>query len=248
MTTRVRLTGITYVANGFEADLEALSETEIPITDPPLPPAQQDGSLPAGYSADPNVAEGMFRHAMEAFGIQPLDVGDGDQRVIDALKARYPALDVYLAQDGHEVVWPGFGSIDITKDSGKGGWQFVPSGKEQWLPASPDQNQPPGWVPPPPASRALPEGYRTDENVAAQMLLDAISAAKLDAVAMQGHGTQIAQALNDYWPGLDAYAHPQTDAIMWPGFGSLDVTKDSGKGGWYFRPDHEAPWLPPGQR
>jgi hypothetical protein len=83
-----------------------------------------------------------------------------------------------------------------------------------------DQAEPP--PPTPPEGGSLPDGF---------------DAHGLTPIGVQGKGSQIADALNDTWPGLDAYAHRQSDAVMWPGFGSLDVTIDSGKGGWQFRPD-----------
>lgn len=93
---------------------------------------------------------------------------------------------------------------------------------------------------PNPQPRALPEGFDTDEAVGFSMLLTAMNEHQLTPIGVQGHGQQICDALNDTWPGLDAYAHRASDAVMWPGFGSLDVTIDSGKGGWQFRPDHQA--------
>lgn len=84
-----------------------------------------------------------------------------------------------------------------------------------------------------------PEGYDSDENVAWGMLQKTIEKHNLDPIAIQGHGKVVADALNKDWPGLRAYAHPKSDALMWKGFGSLDITKDSGKGGFYFRVDHQ---------
>lgn len=95
-------------------------------------------------------------------------------------------------------------------------------------------------MPAPAPGRELPPGYDSDPTVGERMLLETVRIHKLDPIAMQNHGAAIAAALNADWPGLDAYAHKVSDAIMWPGFGSLDVTKDSGKGGWYFRPDRVA--------
>jgi hypothetical protein len=89
----------------------------------------------------------------------------------------------------------------------------------------------------PPAPQALPEGYNTDKNVAWQMLQHTIAAHSMDAVFYQGKGKEICRLLNEDWPGLDCYAARHTDAVVWPGFGSCDVTIDSGKRGWYFNPD-----------
>jgi hypothetical protein len=93
-------------------------------------------------------------------------------------------------------------------------------------------------------ARPLPDGYDTNEKVALDMLLDAMNAAGLNAVQVQRHGDWIANALNKRYPGLNAYPHPQSDAVMWPRFGSLDVTISSGVGGFYFRPDRLAPYDP----
>lgn len=90
----------------------------------------------------------------------------------------------------------------------------------------------------------LPEGYDSDTNVGYQMLVQAMDQHGLTPVGVQGHGDVICAALNDTWPGLNSYAHPQSDAVMWPGFGSLDVTIDSGKGGWSFRPDRQSAYDP----
>jgi hypothetical protein len=97
-------------------------------------------------------------------------------------------------------------------------------------------------LPPAPAPSALPIGFDSDPHVAFGMLVAAMQAAGLDPVAVQRHGDQIIAALQAHYPGLDVYAHRSSDAIMWPGFGSLDVTIDSGKGGWSFRPDGVSPF------
>jgi hypothetical protein len=86
-----------------------------------------------------------------------------------------------------------------------------------------DQAEPP--PPTPPEGGSLPDGFDSDTGVAFDMLVSAMDAHGLTPIGVQGKGSQIADALNDTWPGL------------WPGFGSLDVTIDSGKGGWQFRPD-----------
>lgn len=83
----------------------------------------------------------------------------------------------------------------------------------------------------------LPAGFDSDPNVARDMLINSMNLHGIDPVAAQGHGNAIVAALRADYPTLDVYAHNVSDAIMWPGFGSLDVTIDSGLGGWYFRPD-----------
>lgn len=88
------------------------------------------------------------------------------------------------------------------------------------------------------ADSNLPAGYASDENVARQMFLDSMARHGLDPVAVQGNGWLIVNALKTDYPSLDVYAHRVTDAIEWPGFGPVDVTIDSGLGGFYFRPDY----------
>jgi hypothetical protein len=99
-------------------------------------------------------------------------------------------------------------------------------------------------IDPTPISRPLPAGYDSDVNVAFNMLTVAMDAHGLTPTGVQGHGSQIADALNATWPGLNAYADKRSDAVMWPGFGDLDVTIDSGKGGWSFQPGHNTPYEP----
>ena len=101
-------------------------------------------------------------------------------------------------------------------------------------------------LPTPGPLQELPRGYDTDENVARQMFVGAMNNQRLDPVAMQRHGQLIVDALKADYPTLQVYVNPRTDALMWPGFGSVDVTIDSGRGGWYFRPDHDSPWIKPG--
>lgn len=84
---------------------------------------------------------------------------------------------------------------------------------------------------------SLPAGYSTDENVAAKMFTDSMNRHGLNAVMVQHNGYLMVAALKADYPALDVYVHPVTDALMWPGFGSLDTTIDSGLGGWEFRPD-----------
>lgn len=95
--------------------------------------------------------------------------------------------------------------------------------------------------PPPPPGRELPDGFDSDPSVGFSMFLSAMNEHRLDPVGVQNHGQEIVDALRDTWPGLDVYLSP-SDAPVWPGFGSLDVTIDSGKGGWQFRPDHVTPY------
>lgn len=102
----------------------------------------------------------------------------------------------------------------------------------------------PGPSPLPPGPGAeLPAHFNTDEAVAWQMLQQTVAKHHLNAIAVQGHGQVICDALNEDWPGLGAYAHKVSDAVMWRDWGSIDVTVDSGRGnaaypdGWYFRPD-----------
>jgi hypothetical protein len=98
-------------------------------------------------------------------------------------------------------------------------------------------------ITPPP----LPDGFASDRSVGLLMLVSAMQAAGLTPIGVQRHGPQIIAALKALYPALDVYLSP-SDAPVWPGFGSLDVTIDSGKGGWSFRPDHATPWRPIGAR
>lgn len=97
--------------------------------------------------------------------------------------------------------------------------------------------------PPPPPPEGLPDGFDRDRRVGLDMLRKAMDAAGLDPIGVQGHGAAIVAALKKRWPGLDVYLSP-SDAPVWPGFGSLDVTIDSGKLGWQFRPDDVTPYEP----
>lgn len=121
------------------------------------------------------------------------------------------------------------------------------AGETLIIPVDPNKPPDPQQPPDPPVdtyAKPLPAGYDSNEKIAEGMLLDAMAAANLNAVQVQRHGDWIVAALNKRYPGLYAYAHPQSDAVMWPGFGSLDVTISSGEGGFYFRPDHMAPYDP----
>jgi len=100
----------------------------------------------------------------------------------------------------------------------------------------------PRFPPPKPDNAVLPKGYDSDQHVAFGMLVAAMQTAGLDPIGVQHHGDLIVAALQTAFPGLDVYAHRISDAIMWPGFGSIDCTIDSGRGGWYFRPDGASPY------
>jgi hypothetical protein len=107
--------------------------------------------------------------------------------------------------------------------------------------------------PPEPVTRwELPNGYSTDTAVGYYVLVDAMTRAGLTPIGVQRHGDQIIAALKASYPDLDVYLSP-SDAPVWPGFGSLDVTIDSGKGGWSFQVDApnkpgRVPWKPRDQR
>jgi hypothetical protein len=104
--------------------------------------------------------------------------------------------------------------------------------------SNPNPNSPNSEIP----NRPLPDGYNSDPNVGYFMLITSMNEHGLTPIGVQGHGADICKALNESWSGLNAYAHKVSDAIMWPGenMGSIDVTIDSGKGGWQFRPDGQA--------
>lgn len=81
----------------------------------------------------------------------------------------------------------------------------------------------------------LPAGCYSDRTVGFEMLVQAMNEHDLTPVGVQGHGDIIVNALRDTWRGLKVYVHPKSDAPMWYGFGPIDVTIDSGKGGWSFQ-------------
>lgn len=112
-------------------------------------------------------------------------------------------------------------------------------------PPAPPVADPPGPAPEPPL--ALPTGYDSNPSVAWEMLRAAVRENSLNAIDVQRHGDRIVAALKRTYPTLDVYLST-SDAPVWPGFGSVDVTIDSGKGGWYFRPDGVTPWQPIGSR
>ncbi len=89
----------------------------------------------------------------------------------------------------------------------------------------------------PPPVVTLPENYSTDSAVALSMLLQTADRHGWTPISVQGQGVAFTAHLNQDWPGLASYAHRVTDALMWPGFGSVDFTISSGQGGFYFRPD-----------
>jgi hypothetical protein len=72
-------------------------------------------------------------------------------------------------------------------------------------------------------------------GAAAQRFLAAVNQSGLDPVAVQGHGQTIADAVNQIDPSLQLSVDPKSDAIVWNGI-PIDVTVNSGKGGWSFRP------------
>lgn len=102
-------------------------------------------------------------------------------------------------------------------------------------------------VVPEPTQWELPDGYSTNPAIGLYVLVDAMTRAGLTPIGVQGHGPAIIAALKASYPDLDVYLSP-SDAPIWPGFGSLDVTIDSGKGGWSFRPDGATAWKPVDQR
>lgn len=104
----------------------------------------------------------------------------------------------------------------------------------------PDEPDEPGPLPSP----DLPVGWNSDTAVAFKMLVSSMQKHGLTPVGVQGHGQAICDALNADYPWLNAYADKRSDAVMWPGFGDIDVTIDSGKGGWSFQPGHNAPYEP----
>jgi len=100
---------------------------------------------------------------------------------------------------------------------------------------------------PAPVTLALPPGFDRLTSVGFGMLITAMDRAGLTPIGVQGKGPAIIAGLKALYPDLDVYLSP-SDAPVWPGHGSIDVTIDSGKGGWSFRVDHVTAWKPAGQR
>jgi hypothetical protein len=109
---------------------------------------------------------------------------------------------------------------------------------------------------PPAGGKTLPPGYNTSTDVGYSMLLEAMNAAGLTPMGVQGQGRLIVDALNAYWAfgSNPVWLNTKTDAPVWPEFGSIDVTVDSGQphppqypnGQWSFRPDGDTPYQPIG--
>jgi hypothetical protein len=116
---RVRLSNVQLIAGGLEADAQGLDAAPAPL---PIP---EPATLPVGYDRDPTVAFGMLTRAMNEHGLTPTGVQGHGQQIVDALNDTFPGLNVYLASSDAPM-WPGFGSIDVTIDSGNGGWSFRP--------------------------------------------------------------------------------------------------------------------------
>jgi hypothetical protein len=145
---RVRLTNVRFVESGFEADVDLASgplpgtppppmTTPVdPIVQPPPPilPAPFP-ELPPGYTTDPGVAFEMFTTAMARHGLTPTGVQGHGAWIVAAMNETWPGWNVYLSpSDAPVVPGPDFGSIDVTIDSGKGGWSFRPDGKTPYEP------------------------------------------------------------------------------------------------------------------
>jgi hypothetical protein len=138
---KVRLTNLTITCDVELLDGPLLPTTPIPpivVVVPPVVVPDPIGvppvaDLPAGYATDVGVARGMFFAAMTAAGLDPVKVQGHGAWIVAALKARYPALDVYLSTKDAPV-WPGLGSFDATIDSGKGGWSFRLDRDTAWQP------------------------------------------------------------------------------------------------------------------
>ena len=124
MSARIRLTNLRLVADGLEADCDLIGALPGPPVDPPPPPPPPQ-ELPSGYNTDRNVAFRMLIDAMDAHGLTATGVQNHGLQIVDALNAEFPGLDVYLSKSDAPV-WPGFGSIDVTINSGLGGWSFRP--------------------------------------------------------------------------------------------------------------------------
>jgi hypothetical protein len=127
---KIRITNLT-----FDLEIDGTPPQPSLPPDPVLPPPQPDppAPLPAGYDTDKSVGFWMLVNAMNAAGLTAIGVQNHGGHIIAALKALYPALDVYLSPSDAPV-WPGFGSLDVTIDSGKGGWSFRVDHVTAWQP------------------------------------------------------------------------------------------------------------------
>jgi len=108
----------------------------------PLPTAPGRRDAPPGgigaptpdYSKDPQggvtgmTPEQMFLASMQKHGLDPIGVQKNGRLMLEALKADYPNLAVTLDPKTDALFWPGIGSLDVTIDSGKGGWAFRADG------------------------------------------------------------------------------------------------------------------------
>jgi hypothetical protein len=123
---RLRFTNITFKDGYVEADCDQVPQG--------LAAAASTGrDLPAGYDSNPDVGFEMLVNAMNSHNLTAVGVQNHGQQIVDALKATYPSLDVYLSPTDAPV-WPGFGSLDVTIDSGRGGWSFRPDHATPYVP------------------------------------------------------------------------------------------------------------------
>jgi len=136
MKCTLRLTNVTLTADVEIDGLVIPPVISPPPAVPPIdPPSLPSLPLPIGFSTDRSVGFFMLVSAMDAAGLTPIGVQGKGALIIVALKAKYPALDVYLSPSDAPV-WPGrdMGSLDVTVDSGKKGWSFRPDGVTAWQP------------------------------------------------------------------------------------------------------------------
>jgi hypothetical protein len=130
---RITLKSVSARIDALTHRVKTLESTKPP--EPPDPPKPPDTgtTLPEGYNSNPDVGFSMLVEAMNAAGLTATGVQRHGDQIVDALKRRWPGLDVYLSRTDSPV-WPGFGSLDVTIDSGRGGWSFRPDGSAPWLP------------------------------------------------------------------------------------------------------------------
>lgn len=121
---RVSIRNFEFVNGVLSFDMDSVGDN--PPT-PPEPDRPPTNSLPEGYDSDLGVGFEMFKQAMEKHGLTPRGVQGHGQWIVDAMNDTWPEWNVWLSKYDSPVV-PGFGSLDVTIDSGKGGWEFSPDG------------------------------------------------------------------------------------------------------------------------
>lgn len=134
---KVRLMNVTILCDAELIDGPLLPSwpLPLPVPVPTLPPDPGPGpsQLPVGWNSDLAIGLYMLRSAMDAAGLTPTGVQHHGAAIVAAMIASYPDWDVYLSQTDSPIV-PHWGSLDVTVNSGLGGWSFRPDGYFPWKP------------------------------------------------------------------------------------------------------------------